>query len=73
MGLFLQTIELQFYVSVVNSNMSTLSCYTGFVQKVLFSEKKAIRSGWILRMKRGSDINTALNHCKSALDMQIFT
>ena len=43
------------------------------MQKVLFSEIQAIRSGWILCMKRGSDINTALNHCKIALDMQIFT
>ena len=39
-----------------------------FVQKALFSEIQAIRSGWGNCMMRGIDINTVLNHCTSALD-----
>ena len=44
-----------------------------FVQKVLFFEVQAIRTGRVNMFNERGDINTVLNHCKSVLYMQNFT
>ena len=43
------------------------------MQKAYFVRYRQLKVDGVTSMIRGRDINTVLNHCKNALDMQMLT